>query len=214
MTRENGQQDQMSSLQATLERFIARTDEAFERMDKQVAVDRAEWRQQLAEFQNKQEEERRKEQKAWNKRWGDLANRLGTVVEDIVAPNIPRIGRQYFGLDSTPEDFSVRRKVMHKSIPGKNREFDTIAVYPEAIILNDTKETVRQVYLDDYVAFIEANEFFDYFPEYRGRKLIPIFSSLYLADAAVNYLSKHKIYAMAMGDETMQLLNFQRVSRG
>src|SRR5437867_3089420 len=26
------------------------------------------------------------------KQWGEIANRLGTFVEDIVAPNIPRIG--------------------------------------------------------------------------------------------------------------------------
>ena len=26
-----------------------------------------------------------------NKRWGDLANNMGTVIEDIVVPNIPRL---------------------------------------------------------------------------------------------------------------------------
>ena len=30
----------------------------------------------------------------------------------------------------------------------------------------------------------------------------------------VNYLTRHKIYAMAMGDETMTLINFDQVSAG
>jgi len=31
-----------------------------------------------------------------NKRWGELANKMGTVVEDIVAPSIPRLAREIF----------------------------------------------------------------------------------------------------------------------
>jgi len=47
----------------------------------------------LHAFQNEMREDR----KRMNKQWGDLANRLGTLAEDIVAPNIPRIVRDYFG---------------------------------------------------------------------------------------------------------------------
>ena len=31
-----------------------------------------------------------------NKRWGELANKMGTVVEDIVAPSIRRLAREMF----------------------------------------------------------------------------------------------------------------------
>jgi hypothetical protein len=31
--------------------------------------------------------------------WGELANKMGTLVEDIVAPNIPRIAKRYFGAE-------------------------------------------------------------------------------------------------------------------
>ncbi|RMF27986.1 MAG: hypothetical protein D6759_16665, partial [Chloroflexi bacterium] len=45
-------------------------------------------------------------------------------------------------------------------------------------------------------------------PEYRGKRIIPIFASLYMGEDVVNYLTRHRIYAMAMGEETMDLLNF------
>jgi len=53
---------------------------------------------------------------------------------------------------------------------------------------------------------VKAGEFFSYFPEYKGMKLIPVFSSLYLSDSVVTYLSKNKIYAMAMKGDTMDIL--------
>ncbi len=31
-----------------------------------------------------------------SKRWGELANKMGTVVEDIVAPSVRRLAREVF----------------------------------------------------------------------------------------------------------------------
>ena len=31
-----------------------------------------------------------------NKRWGELVNKMGTIIEDIIAPNIPTIAQRYF----------------------------------------------------------------------------------------------------------------------
>ncbi|MBI3593100.1 MAG: hypothetical protein HY099_06445, partial [Nitrospirae bacterium] len=56
------------------------------------------------------------------------------------------------------------------------------------------------------------NEFYDYFPEYKGKKLIPIFASLYLQDDVVKYLTKNGIYAMAIKEDTMDLLNYENIT--
>jgi hypothetical protein len=53
----------------------------------------------------------------------------------------------------------------------------------------------------------------DYFPEYQGKTIIPIFASLAISEHVVSYLTKRRIYAMAMGEETMTLLNFQAIER-
>ncbi|MBF0539308.1 MAG: hypothetical protein HQL03_13755 [Nitrospirae bacterium] len=54
-------------------------------------------------------------------------------------------------------------------------------------------------------------EIFDYFPEAEGKRLIPIFSSLYLSKDLVTYLTRQHIYALAMGSSTMELLNLQEL---
>ncbi|MDI6889845.1 MAG: hypothetical protein QMC83_02740 [Thermodesulfovibrionales bacterium] len=43
-----------------------------------------------------------------NIKWGEMANKLGTIVEDLVAPSIPGIVNEEFGLEVT--DLMVRRK--------------------------------------------------------------------------------------------------------
>ena len=198
---------ELSQAHKETEQSIKQLNQTITRVEQQTERDREAWQQRMVQYELEQKQHR----KAWNKQWGETANRLGRVVEDIVAPNIPRIAAEQLGYTATLEDFSIRRKVSYPGQPDKQREFDTIAVYPNVVILNETKETVRQSYLENFAAFVESGEFYGYFPQYQGRKLIPIFSSLYLAEPAVNYLTKHGIYALAMGDETMTLLNFEQL---
>ena len=37
--------------------------------------------------------------KELNKKWGELANKMGTIVEDIVAPGLKGVGARYFGIE-------------------------------------------------------------------------------------------------------------------
>jgi hypothetical protein len=142
-----------------------------------------------------------------NKKWGDLANKLGTVVEDIVAPNIPTIAKKYFKVEE------IQRIMMNLYIRSeslkKEKEFDLILVAKDLVILNETKTTVRQNYLEEFIQSLP--EFFEFFPELKGRKLIPIFSSMSFTPPQLAYLTKHKIYAMSMSGDTMELLNFDEI---
>jgi len=149
-------------------------------------------------------DEMKNEVKRMNKQWGDLANRLGTVAEDIVAPNISRIAKDYFNCEIL-EDFSIRRRVVNKKDTTKVREFDVLVKCKNLVIINDTKSTPKISYIDGFIRLLD--ELFDYFPEYKDLKVIPIFSSFSIPDDLLNYLTKNKIYAMAMKDDTMDLLN-------
>ena len=150
------------------------------------------------------------DRKRMNKMWGELANKMGTLVEDIVAPNIGGIASRYFGCEKL-EDFMIRR--MKRSVKDENkvREFDVIAVWDDKVIINETKSTPRMDYINEFIEVLK--EITDYFPEYKDKEIIPIFSSLYLPDKVVEYLTKKKIYAMAMKDDTMDLLNFEEIKR-
>ena len=180
----------------------------WEQMKKESAEQRESDRREWNERWKQLAKERKREQREWNKRWGDLANRMGTIVEDIVAPNMPRIAKTYFGI-GTINDFMVRRWVRSPIDPSKRREFDVIVVGNDRVLINETKGHVRIEYIDRFIAALAEIEL--YFPEYRGKTIIPVFASLYLSEDIVNYLSKNKLYAMGMGDQTMELLNWDKI---
>lgn len=217
-------EEKVDQLEAIFDQFMARTsmmllrlDRTVERIEAAAERDRQEWNKRWAEMSAAAERDRQEwdkrwmeSKKEWNKRWGELANKLGSVVEDIIAPGIPHIAQEYFGCPEI-EDFMVRRRVVNKKDRSKRREFDVIAVCQDVVILNETKEYVKIAYIDQFVQFLQGGEFYDYFPEYQDKTLIPIFSSLYLADEVVNDLTKHRIYALAMSEEAVDLVNLEHI---
>ena len=160
----------------------------------------------MREFKN----EGQRQSREMNKRWGDLANRLGTVVEDIVVPNVFGILARYFNTEE-PDLLMVRAK----NIPMIRRddgEFDVIAITAETVFVNETTSKVKG---EDITTFAESyREVLEYFPEYGNRKVIPLMSSLYLSDEIVDQLTAHGIFAMAMSCDTMDLLNAERLLGG
>ncbi len=144
-----------------------------------------------------------------NKRWSELANRLGTLAEDFVAPNIPFIAQKYFQCPEEAELFMVRCKKRHSKEKAKRREFDIIALYEDKVILNETKSTPRQQYIDTFAEFLP--QFFEYFPEYSSRELIPIFASLYVDKQTVEYATRKGIYVLAIKGDSMDLLNYSQL---
>jgi len=178
-----------------------------------VDAAQANWEQRWAKLEQdreKERQERKKERREMNKRWGELANKMGTLVEDIVAPNIRRVAQELFGINDIVE-FSVRRTIYHPTDKSRLKDFDALLIGADAIVLNETKSTVRQSYIDDFIAFIPT--VFEYLPEHTGKRVIPVFSSLYIPEQFVRYLTANKIYAMAMGDDTMEILNYNDISK-
>ncbi|NJO15410.1 MAG: hypothetical protein HC877_06580 [Thioploca sp.] len=191
-----------------------RTEQILAEMRQQAEQDRERTDQRFAQMQQQAERDRQQaeqDRRELNKQWGDLANRLGTVAEDIVAPNLPRLAQEQFGCPDEPDDFMVRRWVRHKVDNSKRREFDVVVVYPQTVLINETKATPRLNYIDDFIAVMA--DIHGYFPEYQGKTIIPIFAGLFIPDNLLHYLTKHKIYALGMGEDTMELLNFEQLAQ-
>ena len=140
-----------------------------------------------------------------NKKWEDLVKKLGTLVEDMVIPNIEFIAEKHFGLKNGR--IYTRTKVYNPKDSADQREFDVIALYSEKIVLVEAKSNPKPEEAKGFVDFIKSREFFDYFPEYKGKDLIPIFASFYIPDNVLKKLSKNKIYAMGIKEDTMDILN-------
>ncbi|MBI5054216.1 MAG: hypothetical protein HZC38_06155 [Chloroflexi bacterium] len=138
------------------------------------------------------------------KQMGELGNRLGTIVEDMIVPSIRRIAREE--LNCGAEKLFLPRATVTRA-DGRRREFDALYVGEKAILLNESKATVRPEYAKEFVEFLQSGEFSQYFPEYLGKTVVPVFSSINIPDDTVTYLTRNKIYAVGMGDEEMTILN-------
>lgn len=66
-------------------------------------------------------EEMRVSKKENDQRWFDLVNKLGSVVEDIVAPSLPRIVKEDFGFPEI-EDFMINRRIHDKKTGQQYRD--------------------------------------------------------------------------------------------
>ena len=149
-------------------------------------------------------------QKKMDKKWGDLANKLGTVVEDIVAPNIPMIAKKYFQCENILR-FLVNAEVKKTTDKITLKEFDSILITDSIVILTEVKLSARSENAKEFVQFIKNNEFFKYFPELNEKKLIPIYASMKVNENITAYLTKNEIYVMGMCQGTMDLLNFNEI---
>jgi len=156
------------------------------------------------------EQEMHQSKKEMDKKWGDLANKMGTIIEDIMAPNLRRLATEHFRFAEIV-DFMIRRSRRLPGGKGAESEFDALVVGPEAVILGEAKSRPSVEYADAFA--IKAKTFFDYFPEYCGKRLILVFGSWAIADSIVDHLTSLGIYAMRMGEDTMELANAPALER-
>jgi hypothetical protein len=179
----------------------------------------AEERNQVAEERNRAAEERmarfeqemrefkdemRLSKREMDQKWGALANKLGTIIEDILAPNIRRLAEEHFQLGQLL-DFMIRRSRRHPDQPEVMSEFDTLAVGAKTVILGEAKSSPSAQSVDEFRD--KVSSFFDFFPDYRGRRLIAIYGSWSIPDPLVERLTGYGIYALRMGSDTMELAN-------
>ena len=167
-------------------------------------------RQAMLQAIEKDRQERLANQRDMNKRWGDLANKWGTVVEDIVAPSVRRLALEVFGCGALVF-FSPRVTRVRSDDRSRQREFDAIYVGTKGVLLNETKSSPRSKDVQSFVRFLRSEEFALYFPECRGLPVVPVFSALSIPDDMVTNLTRHGIYALVMGDYAMQVVNLEAV---
>jgi hypothetical protein len=173
-----------------------------------------EFKNEMTDFKDEMarfKEEVRRDQRAMNKRWGEISIKMGTIVEDIIYPSVRGIAREHFG---APEEMEFEgQRIKRRRAAGDRREFDGVFVWEGHVLLLEAKATVRPEYLAAFDEFVRTGAFFHYFPEYAGRRLIPVFSALALTETEVAWLTERRLYAVAMGEDAMELLNAEAVER-
>ena len=147
-------------------------------------------------------EEGRQQNREMNRRWGELANKLGTLVEDLVAPSLPRIVQEVLGQEVI--DLSVRRK--RKRADGRQQEYDALAVTLETVCLASVKSTLRNADID-HVLNEELAAFRTFFPEYQTQPLVGLVASLAVDDSVLRYAERQGLIVLAIGDQLMEVKN-------
>ena len=167
------------------------------------------FKEEMKEFKDRME----KEVKRINRDWGALALKFGTLVEDIVIPNMFGVAEDYFGYKEEPDFFGHRLR--KKNIEGtKSKEFDVVLAYKDAVFVNETKSEANSAEdLYKFINFIKSGLFFEYFPEFKDKEIIPIFASLYIEDKYVDILTENRVYALGMRDDVMGLINFDNIKK-
>lgn len=161
------------------------------------------FKDEMSAFKNEMsafKDEMRRQTREMNRKWGEMAKKLGTMVEDLVSPSIPRIVKEEFGVEI--EFFGIRIK---KKLNGRMREYDVIAVADGYVFLNSTKSTLESSDIREFIKTIK--EFREYFPEYKGKKIIGIVASLYVDEALVKYAERMGLMVLGIGDELMEVKN-------
>ncbi len=172
-----------------LDRTCERLDRTCERLDRDFEALRSEQREHVLEMAR-------------------IADRIGRFTEDIVGPNIPRLAHEVFGINQF-QFFAERVEKVHHQDPARMREFDFVVAGEGQLVITESKSTARVKYIEEFATGLA--EVFDYFPEYKSYRIVPIFASMALGQDFVRRLTRLKIYALALGQRTMELLNLEEV---
>ncbi len=202
-------EERIDSLESILGQFIVHTDVALKRLENEMRA----FKDEMRAFKDEMrafKDEMREENRMMNKRWGEISNKLGTIVEDIIFPATGPVLEKYFNCDPEIIGMNIKRKSKDKRLKD---EFDVIAVCEDMVFLVEVKATPKKEYIDEFIN-IKMERFRLLFEEYKDKRLIPIFASLRLEEDTVDYLTQNRIYAMAYREwDYMDILNFEEMKR-
>ncbi len=199
-------QQALLSLARSTEESRKRTDEALARLAEQSEqkLDR------LAEQTQKELDSLAKQVKQTNKQMGDLSTKMGTLVEDMVSPDMLRLLREVANI---PEevDGSVNVRVQ-RLYPGKHTngqthmiELDAIAECGEYVLINETKNTFRPEYVTDFIK--RLGQLRDYFPEFRDKQILGSIASLRIDPSVITHASHQGLLVFTLGEGLLEMQN-------
>jgi len=188
----------------------ARTDRLLLEMRQEAERDREQANRERREAElgrqqaDKDRQQAEKERKEFNRQLAGISDRLGSLIEDMVAPNAPRIARSLFGGDDVLTS-SIRVRRRHPSDSGQTIELDLLVAGGSHVLVGEAKSKVS---VDKAVAFLEkVRAVPEFFPEFKGFTILPMIASVNIEPSLVAHLSRLRIYALGFGDETMEILN-------
>ena len=144
-----------------------------------------------------------------NRKWGELANRLGTITEDIFAPGIPYlVQRLGYQLKKRMLDVEFKKD-------GLYNQYDAIVEAEgeggeEVVFVAEVKSQLKANHFDEFKRKLE-NLFF-YEPGYREKRVIPVMAAFRVPEDLIKLGNKRGVLLVRMGGEYLEPLNPEVVS--
>ena len=215
----NQVEERLNIVESALAEFIIQSNRSLHRLEREMLAfkdemrafkdemrafkdEMKEFKDEMQGFKNEMQEDRRK----MNKQWGELANKMGTLVEDIVAPAVRPAIQKHFQEEVL--DIMVSRKKYDKQ-KGLRGEFDVIAITDTSVYLVDSKMSPNKEKLLEFKNKV-VPRFRQLFPEYKKLQMVPIFAALRFDQELVDFGTKEKVYMLAYREwDYMDILNFE-----
>lgn len=174
------------------------------------------WQQQMEEQQQRLTEQQQRTDAnlaKWQKELtrsreevGRLSHRLGTLVEDLVAPSLPRILRELVSCpDDTEVAVNVRLRRRHPTQPGQHLEIDATVDCGNYVLFNETKSQLMPEKVKAFVAKLATVR--EYFPEYQHSTILGSVSSLVVEASLIEYASRQGLLVLGTSEGLMELQN-------
>ncbi|MGC8972035.1 MAG: hypothetical protein ACP5K2_07540 [bacterium] len=165
-----------------------------------------EFKKEMREFKDEMrafKDEMRVFKDEMNKRWGDLANKMGTLVEDIFFPSFEIVLKKYFNV--TPRLLAHTVKFRKD---GKNLEIDILAYTEKEVFIVEVKSSPdRKNYIDEFIEKLKMLP--EFMPEINNSKVVPIYAGLSMEESTVELLTEKGIYAMVVKGDILEIVNFE-----
>ncbi|MCC6162331.1 MAG: hypothetical protein IT182_03175 [Acidobacteria bacterium] len=166
-----------------------------------AANERMEARHERIQTENEQLE---RSSKRLDRQLGALANKQGRLVEDIMSPGISRVFRRMFGrrrIELTLE----RLTVADRRDPGRTREFDSIVIASDLVLVCETKSTLRP---DDIPNFMQGlAEIREYLPQANGRDVVGALASFRIDPSLITAGERKGLLMFGLGTGLVRILN-------
>jgi len=188
-----------------MERDRKAAEERLQRQIEEMEKDRKAFQDEMRAFKNEMIDFKRRQEEEnirKNKEWSALAKKMGTIIEDLIAPALRPTLSKYFGCEVTMEGQRIFRRKN-----GEDYEIDAIAGCENKIFMIEARSTPK---VEDVKEIKEKSKrFFEFFPEHKDKELIVIFGSITFPENVIKYASKKGIYVLAWREwQYMDILNF------
>jgi flagellar biosynthesis GTPase FlhF len=153
---------------------------------------------------DKDRQQAERDRKDFNKRLAELSDSMGTLIEDMVAPNARRIAAEIFPSDAVIR-LAQRVRQVHPADRSRMMEIDLLVAGQAHLMVVEAKRRLDPEKIREFVEKLQSIP--EFMPEYARHQLVPVVASVTIEPSVITFLNRQKVYGVAMGDETMEVVN-------